>query len=101
MVDWKTFEVVGQHRNIKNKRVRAVYVTSENADEVAEETKCFAKFNANCVCTGFMALQSIPSWLININPNGREKKYIFEPDTVVSGLLREIEPCQITKSKTN
>lgn len=47
MVDWKTFEVVGQHRNIKNKRVRAVYVTSENADEVAEETKCFAKFNEN------------------------------------------------------
>lgn len=36
MVDWKTFEVVGQHRSIKNKRVRAVYVTSENADEIAE-----------------------------------------------------------------
>lgn len=48
-----------------------------------------------------MALQTIPSWLININPGGREKKYIFEPDLVVNGLLREIEPCQITKSKTN
>lgn len=89
MADWKNFEVVGQHRNIKNKNVRAVYVTSENADEVAEETKCFAKFNDNCVCIGFMALQRIPFWLININPKGRLKKYIFEPDSVVNKLLKE------------
>lgn len=91
MADWKNFEVVGQHRNIKNKNVRAVYVTSENADEVAEETKCFAKFNDNCVCTGFMALQHIPSWLININPKGSVKEYIFEPDSVVNKLLKETE----------
>lgn len=38
MVDWKTFEVVGQHISIENKRVRAVYVTSENADEVADHS---------------------------------------------------------------
>lgn len=101
MNEWKTFDVIGKHHAIKNKKVRAIYVTSENADEVAEETKCFAKFNDNCVCTGFMALQRIPSWLININPRGSKKKYVFETDTVVSRLLREIEPCQITKSKTN
>lgn len=89
MADWKNFEVVGQHRNIKNKKVRAVYVTSENADEVAEETKCFAKFSDNCVCTGFMAIQRIPSWLININPKGSVKKYIFEPDSIVNKLLKE------------
>jgi hypothetical protein len=89
MSDWKTFNVIGKHHAIKNKKVRAIYVTSENVDEVAEETKCFAKFNENCVCTGFMALQSIPSWLININPKGREKKYIFEPQSVVDRLLRE------------
>lgn len=101
MNEWKTFDVIVKHHAIKNKKVRAIYVTSDNADEIAEETKCFAKFNENCVCTGFLALQSIPSWLININPRGSKKKYIFEPDTVVRRLLREIEPCQITKSKTN
>lgn len=91
MSEWKTFDVIGKHHAIKNKKVRAIYVTSENADEVAEETKCFAKFNDNCVCTGFMALQRIPSWLININPKGRVKKYVFEPQSVVDRLLKEEE----------
>lgn len=91
MNEWKNFNVIGKHHAIKNKKVRAIFVTSENADEVAEETKCFAKFNDNCVCTGFMALQRIPSWLININPKGRVKKYVFEPQSVVDRLLKEEE----------
>jgi hypothetical protein len=91
MIHWQDFEVIGKHYAIKNKKVRAVYVTSENADEVAEETKCFAKFNDNCVCTGFMALQGLPSWLININPRGRVKKYVFESQQVVNRLLKEIK----------
>lgn len=91
MSEWKNFNVIGKHHAIKNKKVRAIYVTSENADEVAEETKCFAKFNDNCVCTGFMAIQRIPSWLININPKGRVKKYVFEPQSVVDRLLKEEE----------
>lgn len=90
MVEWTAFEVIGKHHAIKNKKVRAVYVTSENADEVAEETKCFAKFSDNCVCTGFMAIQRIPSWLININPKGRVKKYVFASQSVVDRLLKEV-----------
>ena len=38
-----------------------------------------------------MALQRIPSWLININPKGRVKKYVFEPQSVVDRLLKEAE----------
>lgn len=90
MTEWKEFEVVGKHYAIKNKKVRAIYVTDENADEVAMETKCFTKFNENCVCTGFLSFQRIPSWLININPRGRIKKYVFVSEVEANRLLNSI-----------
>lgn len=89
MIDWKTFEVDEAFPRVKNKKVKAVYVTAENADAVAEETKCFAKFNDHCVCTGVMSLARIPSWLVNINPKGKVKKYIFESEQAVNRFFKE------------
>ena len=85
---WKTFDVISKHRYVKNKKVKAILVTKENAEEVSEETRAFSVFNEHgTLLTGFMAFNRCPVWMININPKGKVKKFIFEHH--VDGLLQE------------
>ena len=85
---WKTYNVIGKHKYVKNKTAKAIYVTKENAVEVSKETRAFEVFNENgTLLTGFMAFNRCPVWMININPRGKVKKFVFERH--IDGLLEE------------
>ena len=87
---WKDYNVIGKHRYVKNKKAKAILVTIENAEEVAKETRAFEVFNENgTLLTGFMSFNRCPVWLININPRGKVKKFVFERH--IDYLLEEIE----------
>ena len=76
---WETFDVIGKHPHVKNKKVKAILVTKENAEEVSKETQAFSVFNEHgTLLTGFMAFNRCPVWMININPKGKVKKFVFE-----------------------
>ena len=85
---WKTYDVVGNHPYVKNKKVKAILVTKENAEEVSKETRAFSVFNEHgTLLTGFMAFNRCPVWMININPKGKVKKFVFERH--IADLLQE------------
>ena len=85
---WKTYDVVGNHPCVKNKKVKAILVTKENAEEVSKETRAFSVFNEHgTLLTGFMAFNRCPVWMININPKGKVKKFVFERH--IDDLLQE------------
>ena len=87
--DWKEYYRIREHPYIKNQKVKAILVTQENMQEVSDETKAFAVFNDHgTLLTKFMSFNRTPVWMININPRGRVKKYIFERS--VENLLREV-----------
>lgn len=90
MSEWKTYEVDEIFPRVKNKKVKAIYVDKNNVDEVEKETQAFAKFNDNCLCTGFLSFTGIPAWMININPKGKVKKYIFENDRTFQKFFKEV-----------
>lgn len=93
MIEWKDFNVVEEYPRVKNKKVKAVRVDKENADQIEAETQVFTKFNDSCILTGFMSFQRIPCWLVNINPKSRpkHKKYIFESDGAMERFYNEVE----------
>ena len=85
---WKTYDVVGNHPYVKNKKVKAILVTKENAEEVSKETRAFSVFNEHgTLLTGFMAFNRCPVWMININPKGKVMKFDFERH--IDDLLQE------------
>ena len=85
---WKTYDVVGNHPCVKNKKVKAILVTKENAEEVSKETRAFSVFNEHgTLLTGFMVFNRCPVWMININPKGKVKKFVFERH--IDDLLQE------------
>ena len=85
---WKVYDVVGNHPYVKNKKVKAILVTKENAEEVSKETRAFSVFNEHgTLLTGFMAFNRCPVWMININPKCKVKKFVFERH--IDDLLQE------------
>ena len=85
---WKVYDVVGNHPYVKNKKVKAILVTKENAEEVSKETRAFSVFNeSGTLLTGFMGFNRCPVWMININPKGKVKKFVFERH--IDDLLQE------------
>lgn len=89
--EWKTMEVIAEYAPLKGKkRVKAIYVTEENVKELEELTQAFTRFSDDrqVLLTGFMSLTRFPTWMININPRSKKKKFIFE--SRIERLLKEV-----------
>ena len=89
--NWKTMEVIANYGPLKGKKqVKAIYVTEENVKELEELTQAFTRFgdDRQVLLTGFMALTRFPTWMININPRSKKKKFIFE--SRIEQFLKEV-----------
>lgn len=89
--EWKEMNVIGKHWALKNKKkVKAIYITEENVNEIEKLTQAFTRFreDSNTLLTGFMAFQSFPVWMININPRSKDKKFFFESE--IKHILEEV-----------
>ncbi len=77
-MEWKRLKTVKPHPTVKNKNLKAVYVTKDNVKEVQKELGFFEIFSEKVLLTGFLSFQRIPIYIIWINPKSHKTpRYYF------------------------
>ncbi|WP_194747613.1 hypothetical protein [Staphylococcus chromogenes] len=77
-MEWKRLKSVKSHPIVKNKNLKAVYVTRDNVKEVQKELNFFEIFSEEVLLVGFLSLRKLPIYIIWINPKSHKTpRYYF------------------------
>ncbi|EGQ3902557.1 hypothetical protein QS426_11635 [Staphylococcus pseudintermedius] len=79
-MEWRKLKVVKPHRVVKNKNLKAVYVTKDNVIDIKKEVKCFELFNENVLLTGSLSFIKLPVYIIWINPKSHKTPLYYFAD---------------------